>query len=56
MNDINYCQESGVEILLSVGGADFQAKLRSAKEAERMADKLVKYFVNGKGGNSPLGR
>ncbi|KAJ7551366.1 hypothetical protein O6H91_06G011900 [Diphasiastrum complanatum] len=53
--DIHTCQQKGVKILLSLGGADGQYGMGSQKEADSLAQYLWHNFLGGTSSHRPLG-
>ncbi|KAJ8442070.1 hypothetical protein Cgig2_007908 [Carnegiea gigantea] len=54
-NDITGCQQRGIKVLLSLGGAVGSYSLSSAADARQVADYLWNNFLGGSSGSRPFG-
>ncbi|KAJ1388785.1 Serine-threonine/tyrosine-protein kinase, catalytic domain [Sesbania bispinosa] len=53
--DIRYCQQQGIKVMLSIGGASFSYSLASSEDARNVSDYLWHNFLGGNSSSRPLG-
>ncbi|KAJ9679667.1 hypothetical protein PVL29_021561 [Vitis rotundifolia] len=53
--DIRNCQNRGIKVMLSIGGADGSYSLSSSKDAQKVANYLWNNFLGGHSSSRPLG-